>query len=69
MMNSLVTPNPSSEALALMDYLRSISGQQILTGQHCAPLVDSTRSVTVHRQTGHYPALFGQDFGFSEPGT
>ena len=68
-MNPLVTPNPSAEAVALMRYLRSASGKQALTGQHCVSLADSTRLVTVHRQTGHYPAVFGQDFGFSEPGT
>lgn len=68
-MTSLVTPDPSAEALALMRYLCALSGKQTLTGQHCAPLVGSTRLVTIHRQTGHYPALFGQDFGFSEPGT
>lgn len=68
-MIALVTPNPTPEAVALMSYLSGISGKQTLVGQHCAPLVESTRLVTVQRQTGHYPALFGQDFGFSEPGT
>ena len=68
-MADLVTPNPSPEAVRLMAYLRSISGTHTLTGQHCAPLVGSTRLVTAHRMTGHYPALFGQDFGFSAPGT
>ncbi len=68
-MSRLVTPNPAPEAAALLDYLYSISGRQTLIGQHCAPLVESTRLVTAQRQTGHYPALFGQDFGFSEPGT
>ncbi len=59
----------SPEAVRLMAYLRRISGKHTLTGQHCAPLVGSTRLVTAHRMTGHYPALFGQDFGFSAPGT
>ena len=50
-MNPLVTPHPSPEAVALMRYLRSASGKQALTGQHCAPLVDSTRLVTGKRVT------------------
>jgi len=68
-MSILVTPNPSSEAVALMDYLLSISGVHTLAGQHCAPLAGDTRLVNVYRMLNHYPALFGQDFGFSAPGT
>jgi len=68
-MSTLVTPGYSPEAGALMDYLCGISGKHTLTGQHCAPLVGSTRLVNTHRQVKHYPALFGQDFGFSAPGT
>ncbi len=68
-MSPLVTPNPSAEACKLWEFLSDLSGKRTLTGQHCAPLVGSTRLVTVHRQTGHYPAVFGQDFGFSPPGT
>jgi mannan endo-1,4-beta-mannosidase len=64
-----VTPDPSPEAVKLLQYIYSISGKQTLTGQHCVPLVASTRLVVVHRQTGHYPAVFGQDFGFDFPGT
>ena len=64
-----VTPGSSPEAVSLLQYLYSISGNHILTGQHCVPLVGSTRLAGVHKQTGKYPALFGQDFGFSEPGT
>ena len=52
-----------------MEYLHSISGTRTLTGQHCAPLVGDTHLVNVHRMLKHYPALFGQDFGFSAPGT
>ncbi len=64
-----VTPNPSPEAVNLLQYLYSISGKHTLTGQHCVPLVGSTRLAAVHKQTNRYPALFGQDFGFSPPGT
>jgi mannan endo-1,4-beta-mannosidase len=63
-----VTPNASLEAVKLLEYIYSISGKQIITGQHCAPLVGSTRLPVVHRITQQYPALFGQDFGFSYPG-
>jgi mannan endo-1,4-beta-mannosidase len=64
----LVTPAASAEARELFDFIRGLSGQKTLTGQHCAPLHGSTRLTVVHRQTGHYPALFGQDFGFDHPG-
>jgi mannan endo-1,4-beta-mannosidase len=63
-----VTPGASEEAAALLDFIYSISGEHTLAGQHCAPLVGSTRLSVVYRTTGHYPALFGQDFGFSYPG-
>lgn len=65
---SPVTPDASPEAVKLLDYIYTISGKHIITGQHCAPLVGSTRLSVVHRTTQHYPALFGQDFGFSYPG-
>jgi mannan endo-1,4-beta-mannosidase len=63
-----VAPNPSPEAVQLLEYIYSISGNKIMAGQHCAPLVGSTRLPVVHRMTGRYPAVFGQDFGFSFPG-
>ena len=63
-----VTPDASQEAKALLEFIYSISGKQTLAGQHCAPLIGDTRLSVVHRMTGHYPALFGQDFGFSYPG-
>jgi mannan endo-1,4-beta-mannosidase len=53
----------------LLRYLNSISGQYTLTGQHCNPLAGSTRLAGVYKLTDHYPAVFGQDFGFSAPGT
>jgi mannan endo-1,4-beta-mannosidase len=64
-----VAPDPSLEAVDLLQYLYSISGKHTLVGQHCAPLLGSTRLVGVYKLTKHYPALFGQDFGFSAPGT
>ncbi|MGB7538765.1 MAG: glycosyl hydrolase [Anaerolineales bacterium] len=64
-----VTPEPSPEAMELLHYLYAISGKRTLTGQHCAPLLGSTRLAGVQKITGHYPAVFGQDFGFSAAGT
>ncbi len=64
-----VTPNLSAEAVSLLRYLYGISGQHTLTGQHCVPLLGSTRLVVMQRITKHYPAVFGQDFGFDAPGT
>ena len=63
-----VNPNASPQAVQLLDYVYSVSGKQILTGQHCAPLAGSTRLSVVDRTTKHYPAVFGQDFGFDVPG-
>jgi len=68
-LNWPVTPNPSPEAVKLLEYIYSISGKHTLTGQHCAPLVGPTCLVEVNRLTQHYPAVYGQDFGFSAPGT
>jgi mannan endo-1,4-beta-mannosidase len=34
-----VTPDASPEAVALLNYLYSISGKGTLAGQHCVPLV------------------------------
>ena len=64
-----ITPNPSPEAVSLLNYLYLISGKQTLTGQHCMPLAGSTRLPGVEKLTGYYPALFGQDLGFSAAGT
>jgi len=63
-----VTPNASTEAVSLLEYIYEISGQVTLSGQHCAPIRGSSRLSVVHRLTGKYPAVFGQDFGFSYPG-
>jgi mannan endo-1,4-beta-mannosidase len=64
-----VTPNASPEAAALLKYIYSISGNHTLAAQHCVPLLGSTRLTVAQRQTKHYPAVFGQDFGFDSPGT
>lgn len=68
-MTQPITSNASQEAIDLLDYLSSISGKHTLTGQHCMPLAGSTRLAGVEKLTGLYPAVFGQDFGFSAAGT
>lgn len=65
----LSVPNASPEAVALYQFLLDLSGKQTLSGQHCAPLLGDTRLPALHKSLGHYPAVFSQDFGFSEPGT
>jgi mannan endo-1,4-beta-mannosidase len=64
-----VTPNPSPEAVQHLHYLYEISGKHTLTGQHCAPLLGSIRLAGMEKSTGRYPAVFGQDFGFSAAGS
>jgi mannan endo-1,4-beta-mannosidase len=64
-----VTPNPSPEARDLLAFIYGLSGKHTLAGQHGNPLVGSIRLVNVYGRTRRYPALFGQDFGFSAPGT
>lgn len=64
-----VTPDASPEAQKLLEYIYGISGSYTLTGQHNVPLVGSLRLPAVQKMTEKYPAVFGMDFGFSEPGT
>src|SRR5690606_20026340 len=64
-----VVPNASAEAAALLGYLHEISGSKTLSGQHNVPMVGSTRLPAIEKSVGLYPAVFGQDFGFSAPGT
>jgi mannan endo-1,4-beta-mannosidase len=60
-----VNPKASPEARELLHYIDSISGHYTLTGQHNYPNTVSRWSDRVYDLTGKYPALFGQDFGFS----
>ncbi len=64
-----VTRNASPEAVALLRFIQENSGRGTLAGQHGAPLVATTRLPVAQRQTGRYPAVFGQDFGFDLPGS
>jgi mannan endo-1,4-beta-mannosidase len=64
-----VTPNASPEAVQLLQYLYSVSGNHTLTGQHAVPLLRSARLIEAQRAGGNFPAVFGMDFGFDSPGT
>jgi mannan endo-1,4-beta-mannosidase len=61
---SPVNPHASPEARALLNYLYSISGHYILTGQHNYPNTIANWTDRAYDLTGKYPAVFGQDFGF-----
>jgi mannan endo-1,4-beta-mannosidase len=60
-----VNPHASPGARALLKYFYSISGKYTLAGQHNYPYHIARWTDRVYDLTGKYPALFGQDFGFS----
>ncbi len=60
-MNLEATP----AARALLKEIDSIAGKATLSGEHNFPNTVSRYSDRVYELTGHYPAVFGQDFGFS----
>jgi mannan endo-1,4-beta-mannosidase len=60
-----VNPNATPAARALLQEIDSVSGKATLTGEHNFPNTVSRYSDRVYELTGHYPAIFGQDFGFS----
>ena len=59
-----VNVNATPEAKALLNYLYSIKGKAILSGEHGggSRFLDSTKAIT-----GKYPALWGSDFIWSGP--
>ena len=63
-----VTPDASPEARALLALLYSISGNNILTGQHNFPAVGSRNSAFAARYTGKSPVVFSSDFGHARAG-
>jgi len=63
-----VNPDASPEARELLRYLYKISGKKIISGQHNFPGMISQYSNHVKEMTGKYPALWGQDFGFTAEG-
>ena len=60
-----VNPDATPAARALLREIDSVSGHATLSGQHNFPNTVSRYSDRIYELTGHYPAVFGQDFGFS----
>ena len=60
-----VNPEATPAARALLRELDAVSGNGTLSGEHNFPNTVSRYSDRVYELTGHYPAVFGQDFGFS----
>lgn len=58
MITRLCNPNAQVEAVALMDYLASIEGRGILTGQHTQS-IPQEELACIQRETGKLPALCG----------
>jgi mannan endo-1,4-beta-mannosidase len=60
-------PNVTTETKALLQYLVSLSGKKILSGQESmwndGSGFPSTRDQYVNQKTGKYPALYTSDFG------
>jgi mannan endo-1,4-beta-mannosidase len=62
---SPVDPEATPQARALLHEIDNLSGHGILSGQHNFPNTVSRYSDRILELTGSYPAIFGQDFGFS----
>jgi mannan endo-1,4-beta-mannosidase len=60
-----VNPDATPEARTLLKQIDQISGHFTLTGQHNFPNHLSRWSDRIYDLTGKFPAIFGQDFGFS----
>jgi len=60
-----VDPDATPEARALLHEIDTTSGHATLSGQHNFPNTVSRYSDRILELTGTYPAIFGQDFGFS----
>ncbi len=63
-----VNPNATPEARALLNFIYSISGNHILTGQHNFPATKDASTQGAARAYHKVPVIFGQDFGFDSPG-
>ena len=59
--DTLVTPNPSREAVAVYRYLRDMKGKLILSGQQDSPW-GINELTYIKSTTGRQPALRGMDF-------
>jgi mannan endo-1,4-beta-mannosidase len=63
-----VNPDASPEARALLEYIQSLSGKHILSGQHNLPLAGDKNSQFAADYIGETPVIWSQDFGFSKDG-
>ena len=63
-----VSPNASPEAVALLNYIYSISGKYLLTGQHNYPNAKDKNTLFVANYVGKTPVIFSTDWGFAMDG-
>jgi len=63
-----VSPNASPEAVALLNYIYSISGKYLLTGQHNYPNVKDKNTLFVANYVGKTPVIYSTDWGFAKDG-
>jgi len=63
-----VTPKPSPEVMALLDYLQGLSGNHILSGQHNFPISRDRNTQFAADYIGKTPIVWSQDFGFAKDG-
>jgi mannan endo-1,4-beta-mannosidase len=59
---SPVNPNATPEAKALLKYLYSIKGKNILSGQHNGQYPPTRSHDSIKSFTGKYPVVWGNDF-------
>lgn len=65
-----VNPNATPEAHELLVFIYNQKGKGVLTGQHSYPLFSDIYMERVENLTdGSHPVVFGQDFGYSKPGS
>jgi hypothetical protein len=60
--DTLCTPNPSKEAVALFRFLQDMYGKKILSGQMCNQWNGVDEIKLVYNETGKYPAIAGFDY-------
>lgn len=61
-----IDPQATPEARQLLRYLYQLQGRKTLSGMHNVLGRMSAASDQVQRLTGHYPAIWGGDFGFAD---
>jgi mannan endo-1,4-beta-mannosidase len=64
-----VTPNATQGARDLLERLYDVSGKQILSGQHNQSVHGSDWTEKITGIAGATPVVWGQELGFSAPGT